>query len=331
VTRRAVADRRASTSRARLPAAIGWLTLAPLAVSAAARVARLDESSVLLVLAGGLTPLLVSPALLALGIGLWRHSWTLALLSAATAGVFLWTTIPAIGVPGRVPPPAGTSPALRLFNANLRAANPDVGPIAEEIRAAAPDLVALQELDPDAAAGLRRSGVLARLPYRVTEIRYGASGIALWSRFPLADPQVLDIGGMSAIRATLVLGTRRLRFYTLHVVAPVGQDRVRWQAQHRRVGEELQRERRPLVVAGDFNATRHHPSFRRLLRHGLADAHERRGRGWATTWPRHRSPLPPLMRLDHVLVTPEVVVRSVREGVGQGSDHRPIVADLVLR
>jgi endonuclease/exonuclease/phosphatase (EEP) superfamily protein YafD len=37
------------------------------------------------------------------------------------------------------------------------------------------------------------------------------------------------------------------------------------------------------------------------------------------------------MRLDHVLVTPEVTVQSVREGVGRGSDHRPIIADLVLR
>jgi hypothetical protein len=62
----------------------------------------------------------------------------------------------------------------------------------------------------------------------------------------------------------------------------------------------------------------------------LAGADERRGRGWATTWPRNRWPLPPLMRLDHVLVSPEIGVRSVREGIGQGSDHRPPIADLVL-
>jgi endonuclease/exonuclease/phosphatase family metal-dependent hydrolase len=331
VTRRAVADERDSVSRARLPAAIGWLAVAPPVVSAAARVARLDESSSLLILADGLTPLLVPPALLALGIGLRQRRWTLAVLSGATAGAFLWSTIPAIGVPAHVPPPGGTPPALRLFNANLHAANPAVAPIAEEIRAAAPDLVTLQEVDPDGAAGLLRSGVAARFPYRVTEVRYGASGIALWSRFPLAESQVLDLGGMPFIRATVVLGARRLRFYTFHVVAPVGEDRARWKAQLRGIDEELRRERRPLVVAGDFNATRHHPSFRRLLSHRLADAHEQRGRGWATTWPRDRWPLPPLMRLDHVLVTPEVTVQSVREGVGRGSDHRPIVADLVLR
>ena len=331
MNRGTVAQRRAPASRARLPAAIGWLTVAPLAVSAAARVARLDEAASLLILADGVTPLLVPPALLALGIGLARRSWTLAVLSAGTAGTFLWSTIPAIGVPLPVPPPGATSPALRLFDANLHAANPDVAPIAEEIRAAAPDLVALQEVDPDGAAGLLRSGALAGFPYRVAEVRRGASGIALWSRLPLAEAEVLQVGDMPFIRATVVLGDRRLRLYVVHAEAPVGDGRARWRAELRRLDQELRRERRPLVVAGDFNATRHHPSFRRLLSHGLADAHERRGRGWAATWPRDRWPLPPLMRLDHVLVTRGVAVRSVREGVGRGSDHRPVVADLVLR
>jgi endonuclease/exonuclease/phosphatase family metal-dependent hydrolase len=331
VSRQAVADERRARLPGRLPAAVGWLTVAPLAVSAAARVARLDEAASLLILADGVTPLLVPPALLALGIGLRRRSWTLAMLSAGTVGTFLWSTVPAVGVPLPVPPPGGASPALRLFDANLHAANPDVAPIAEEIRAAAPDLVALQEVDPDGAAGLVRSGVLDRFPHRVTEVRRGASGVALWSRFPLAEAQVRQVGDMPFVRATVVLGDRRLRVYAVHVEAPVGDGRARWRAQLRRLDEELRHERRPLVVAGDFNATRHHPSFRRLLSDGLADAHERRGRGWAATWPRDRWPLPPLMRLDHVLVTPEVAVRSVREGVGRGSDHRPVVADLVLR
>jgi endonuclease/exonuclease/phosphatase family metal-dependent hydrolase len=36
------------------------------------------------------------------------------------------------------------------------------------------------------------------------------------------------------------------------------------------------------------------------------------------------------MRLDHVLVSPGVAVQAIRDGVGQGSDHRPVIADLVL-
>jgi endonuclease/exonuclease/phosphatase family metal-dependent hydrolase len=37
-----------------------------------------------------------------------------------------------------------------------------------------------------------------------------------------------------------------------------------------------------------------------------------------------------LLRLDHVLVSPGVEVQAIQEGVGQGSDHRPVIADLAL-
>jgi endonuclease/exonuclease/phosphatase (EEP) superfamily protein YafD len=268
---------------------------------------------------------------LALGIGLRQRRRPLAVVSAATAAAHLYSALSGLGVPVRAPSPAGTLPALRLFSANVYQGNRDLGPIGQEIRATAPDLVALQEVDPDGAADLQRSGVLAAFPYAVTEFRQSPSGIGLWSRFPIADGQVRDVHGMAVIEATILLGAHRLRLYIIHTVAPLGDDRARWRAQLLWVEEEIRRGRGPVVVAGDFNATRYHSSFRRLLSDRLADAHERRGRGWAATWPRDRWPLPPLMRLDHVLVSPDIGVRSVKEGLGQGSDHRPIIAELVLR
>ena len=313
----------------RLPEAFGWVIVAPLAVYAGARVAQLDEASSLLLLAAGLTTWLWPPALVALAVGLWRGRPLLAVVAAATSAILLASAVAGLGVPVRAPA-AGTGPAVRLFTANIHDANPDVGSIAEEVAATAPDLVALQEVDPDGAAGLARSGALERFPYSVIETRRGASGIALWSRFPLVNAQVQDVQGRPFIGATVLVGAHRLRVYTVHMVAPIDGDRARWRAQLRRVGEEVGGAHGALVVAGDFNATRYHPSFRRLLSDGMRDAHERRGRGWAATWPRNRRPLPPLLRLDHVLVSQGVEVRSIREGLGQGSDHRPIIADLVL-
>jgi endonuclease/exonuclease/phosphatase family metal-dependent hydrolase len=317
-------------SRARLPGAIGWLIITPLAVCAAARMSQFGEASSVLLLAAGLTPLLGPPALVVLGMGLQKRRGPLTIVSAATAGVLVSSTLAGTGLPDRVRPPAGAVPKLRVFSANIHHANPDVGRLAKEILADAPDIVGLQEVDPDGAEGLRRSGVLRRFPYAVTETRNGASGIALWSRFPLVDTKVQDVHGMPFIRATMVLGARQIRLYVVHMVAPLGQDRVPWRAQLRRVEAEIRGESGPLVVAGDFNATRYHRSFRRLLSDRLADAHEERGRGLAATWPRDQWPLPPLMRLDHILVSPDIDVLSVREGLGQGSDHRPIIADLAL-
>jgi endonuclease/exonuclease/phosphatase (EEP) superfamily protein YafD len=315
---------------ARLPEVLGWVVVAPLAVCAGVQLAQRSEASSLLLLAAGLTPWLWPPALVALAIGLWRGRPLLAVVAAATSGVLLTSAVAGLGLPTRSRP-AGPLPTVRLFTANVHDANPDMGPIAEELAAVAPDLVALQELDPDGAERLARSGVLDRFPYSVTETRWGASGIALWSRFPLVDARVEDVQGRPFIAATAMVGTHRLRLYTVHMVAPLrGDDRVQWQDQLRRVGEEVRAASGPLVVAGDFNATRYHPSFRRLLREGLRDAHEQRGRGWAATWPRGRRLLPPMLRLDHVLVSPGLAVQAIREGVGEGSDHRPVIADLAL-
>jgi hypothetical protein len=46
-----------------------WPIITPLALSAGARAARLDESSSLILLIGGLTPFLRPAALVALGVG----------------------------------------------------------------------------------------------------------------------------------------------------------------------------------------------------------------------------------------------------------------------
>jgi endonuclease/exonuclease/phosphatase (EEP) superfamily protein YafD len=94
-----------------------------------------------------------------------------------------------------------------------------------------------------------------------------------------------------------MVGAHRLRIYTVHMVAPLDGDRARWQAQLRRVGEEAPGTHGALVAAGDFNATRYHPSFRRLLSDGTRDA---------------------------------LSAGEEDEGLGRGSDHRPIIADLVL-
>lgn len=48
------------------------------------------------------------------------------------------------------------------------------------------------------------------------------------------------------------------------------------------------------------------------------------------TWPADVPLLTPLVRPDHVLVSAAVDVRRVAEPAGPGSDHRMLVADLVL-
>ncbi|HWC12675.1 MAG TPA: endonuclease/exonuclease/phosphatase family protein [Acidimicrobiales bacterium] len=265
-------------------------------------------------MAQALTPLFAGPTLAALALAAVHLAWLAPELR-----------------PARPPPvEAGNGTRLRLFSANLLYVNPDMEGIAAELRALRPDVVALQEVSPLNLAALEAAGAFAEYPHRLLEPRADAFGTAILSRLPLVDSESVLVAGLPLPRTTVVVGDRRMRLYDLHTRAPMGREISTWKAQLAGLRRLVMAERGPRVVAGDLNATSGHRAFRDLLGRDLRDAHVERGRWWVTTWPSDRRWYPPLARLDHVLVSPEVAVLDVREGTGRGSDHRPVVADLAL-
>jgi hypothetical protein len=83
------------------------------------------------------------------------------------------------------------------------------------------------------------------------------------------------------------------------------------------------------VLAGDFNATLDHADLRAVLGRGYVDAARAVGGALAWTWRPLRLRFPRLA-LDHVLVDPRITVSAVGLATVAGSDHRAVVADLVL-
>jgi endonuclease/exonuclease/phosphatase family metal-dependent hydrolase len=143
----------------------------------------------------------------------------------------------------------------------------------------------------------------------------------VFSRIP-ADIAAVDLLGVPMGVVTLEVG-RPIELLAVHTLPPRTAELAQeWQAQMRLLADW------PCdILAGDLNATRHHPSYRRLLAAGLRDAHAEVGRASASTWPMRAFPLPP-MRLDHVLVGDGIGVAAVWELPANGSDHAPVVADL---
>ena len=312
-----------------LAAAAGWTLAAPSAALAATRVARLDGQTSVLA-AQAITPLFLVPTLAALGLAATGRRRALAVVAGAVAALQLVWVAPDLRPDRPRPVDAGDGPRLRVFTANLLYVNGDMGGIAEELRAARPDVVALQEVSPLNLAALEAAGVLADYPYRLAAPRLDPFGSAVLSRLPLEDSELLLVAGLPLPRTTVVVGDRRVRLYDAHTRAPIGEGIGTWKAQLAELRRMVEAEDGPRVVAGDLNATSGHRAYRDLLQAGLRDAHVERGRWWVTTWPTDRRWVPPLARLDHVLVSPEVVVVDVREGTGRGSDHRPVIADLAL-
>jgi endonuclease/exonuclease/phosphatase family metal-dependent hydrolase len=91
---------------------------------------------------------------------------------------------------------------------------------------------------------------------------------------------------------------------------------------------------RPAVLLGDFNLTGNARDLDTLRSAGLVNAFEAVGEGFGFTFPvfgRWRGvPSPPVVRIDHVWVTPDVEVLRCEVGPDGGSDHLPLRARLSL-
>lgn len=320
----------ARVAHGRLGALAGWALVAPSATVAVARLTRRETRTSVLMMEA-LTPLLTAPALSALAMAVATRRRAMTLVAGVLVACHLVWLAPDVGPARPLPEGAERAPRLRLFTANILFTNADMGGIAAEIRAARPDVVALQEVSPFNLSLLEEEGVLADYPYRLVAPRPDTFGTAILSRLPLEDPEEWRVDGHPMARATVVVGDRRLRLYDVHTGAPFGPGAAeRWEDQLAALREVAEQEAAPLVLAGDFNATSGHRGFRRLLEAGLRDAHVDRGRRFVPTWPRDVRPLPALFQLDHVLVSDQVAVLDVWEGTGRGSDHRPLLADLAL-
>jgi endonuclease/exonuclease/phosphatase (EEP) superfamily protein YafD len=234
--------------------------------------------------------------------------------------------------------PAGDGPSLRVVTANLLSGNRSVEELGRELAADGADVVVVQELTPAHAEALQAGGLLRAMPHHVLDPQPGFHGSGLFSRWSITQPAVFNVHGMGMAAATVQAPTGDVHVVAVHVINPARKGMIpTWRAQLDWLAEHARGSDVPVVLAGDYNATMDHRALGALGRTGLIDAHDAAGRGLGLTWPQRsftghgRWPAWPVMRLDHVLVTPTLAVRAVRTARSAGSDHRRIVADLVPR
>jgi endonuclease/exonuclease/phosphatase family metal-dependent hydrolase len=104
-----------------------------------------------------------------------------------------------------------------------------------------------------------------------------------------------------------------------------------WRRELRAVARDAERGG-SAVVAGDFNADDGHVAFRSMVDDAeLRSAQDHAGGGPGATWPAAWRPVPPLLRLDHVLVGEAVGIEDFGFLPRLGADHLGVRADLVLR
>lgn len=225
-------------------------------------------------------------------------------------------------------PASGDPVRVRIVALNVFYANGDYKRVGDFLRRERPDAVVLSEMNQDWRRAL--SPVEKDYPHRYQTLGPSGRGVTFWSRHPLKDAGVLPIGVRAepAIQATLQLQGRELRVFSVHTTWPLAPASARRRnLQLTRLAEQAHAVTLPLVVMGDMNISSFSPHFERLLADGrLRSAAE--GFGWQPTWPTFMPPAG--IQIDHALVNSRVAVEHFSRGPSLGSDHLPIVADLVL-
>ena len=218
---------------------------------------------------------------------------------------------------------------IRLMNVNGYHYNPTRQKLIALIRDTQPDVVLVLEVDD---AWVHDLELLAALyPHRHYEPRKHDLGIALLSRLPVNDLDVHYFGPADVPSFTARLEDHRGNSFHLigtHPLPPLSATgAVVRNEQLTNINAFIQTLAGPVVLAGDLNSTSWSPNFRDFVRRaGLRDT--RNGFGNLPTWPGKLAPIG--ITIDHVLVTPDISVRARSVGPYIGSDHRPLLVDLVI-
>ena len=249
-------------------------------------------------------------------------------------------------------PAAGSEIPLRVMTYNIRSGNGNLAGTADAIRASAPDLVALQEVDvhwAERSNFVDQATVLGeqlRMQVRFARIYQFAGtlpqdpprefGVALLSKFPILDWSNHIIARLSTqetnpvpaplpgfLEARIDVGSISVRVFNTHLDYR-SDPRIRQQ----QVAEMLAYigdTSVPTLLFGDLNAPPDAPEIQLLL--------ERLHDAWpASAGPGLTDPADePRKRIDYVLVSKHFRVRSASVPVTLASDHRPVIVDLVLR
>ncbi len=248
-----------------------------------------------------------------------------ALLPAATAILALLPVLP-----WYLPQAAQASEgaAVRLLVSNVHFQNREHARILRLIEEVQPEVVGLVEVNARWLQALEP--LRAAYPFRFEAPEESFAGLALYSRLPLSDARILRIGhsGSPVIAATMTTPDGEVEFILAHPMSPVSAWHFhRRNEEMRALGRYVGGLKRPIVIAGDLNATmwnRHYLDF--VESTSLHNA--RAGRGVGPSWPAIRWLGVPI---DHILATASVTLRNFRVHDSIGSDHLPISAEFSLR
>lgn len=248
----------------------------------------------------------------------------------------------------------GTAGGFRILSHNVGQDLPDYNGLDSLIYRVDAEIVLLQEITRDYV-----DGHWAKLSHNYPHLSHGpfveqkqvASGIL--SKYPLLKVdnfKLADIGIVPQQHALIDIEGKVVSMYNIHLTFPwVKLERipffpfVPWpKFNHRTRSEETDKliemiteDNYPTLAAGDFNFTSRSDDYKKLT--GIVtDAYCLSGERFGFSWPANRTPslyIPlaiPLVRIDYVFHSCSLHTRMARFLPKTGSDHLPLLVEIVL-
>ncbi len=288
-------------------------------------------------LANNLIQWLLPLSLIFLPLGLYLRRWHAVALHGINAAAFL-LLYGVFFLPAFSSPPCADDQAtvLRVMTANAAADTADPATFAAVLAESGADVIAIQELGPSQAAAFAPE-LTALYPYRALYPLL-IPGKGLLSRYPIIDDSgpfylqtslphmraTLDVKGI-ALTVIIAHPPRPLFGSNGYFVHPNYTDDVV-------VLADMAVLSAPAILLGDFNTSDQSHLYRPLPEAGLTDAFRAEGWGFGATFPAKLGPQAfiPVVRIDYIWLTDGLYARKAWVGSVMDSDHRPVLAEVVL-
>lgn len=194
-----------------------------------------------------------------------------------------------------------------------------------------PDLLVLTEVDSTWLTAI--SDATKVFPYSKTVI--AGAGLAMFSKYPIGKSEVRYFGKSHHPRifAQLTFPTYKLNLVLVH--PPTPQEEARFLERNQElslIASEIKELSGPTILVGDFNCGPWSKPFAELLKSDLKDSEQ--GFGPQPSWPARvgrvveRLAVPPIVPIDHVLVSRDIKVLCRTAGPAIGADHLPVFVKL---
>lgn len=225
--------------------------------------------------------------------------------------------------------PGADAARLRILSFNVHTSNREHWQVCEYVRHKHPEIAVFYEVN---AGWDRQLEQLADdFPYHKTWVdpEVATRGLAVYSRSPLWDAQLEDLGGGNrAIVAEMLLESHPVTLIAAHTTSPKSPSRLKQRNdQLGRLAELCGARSEPVVLVGDLNVTPWSPEFGEFV-HKAGLRQSRLGSGVQATWPSILCPFG--IPIDHCLISNDFLVKRCRAGTDVYSDHLPLIVDLVL-